>query len=189
MPNTDLGPRADRLTGEVFAGMVAVHGPALFGYLRHMVGQRELAEDLLQDTFVSAFVHRAQFHPGSAVKAWLFTIAANRARNALRDGRWTIADTESVSARLGSPGASPPTPEQEALRHELGTRLSEALASLPHDRREAIILRDVEGLTYAEMARIAGGTEGAARVRVHRGREQLRAQLRPYLAADRESEP
>jgi RNA polymerase sigma factor (sigma-70 family) len=176
-------PKTEVLRPEEFAELVETHGAALLRYLRRRVGNAELAEDLLQDTFVAAYQHRAEVRPTS-VRAWLFTIAANRARNALRDGRWSVANERAVAQRLGAPCASPPTPEQETLRAELGSRLDEALQQLPPERREAVVLRDIEGLSYGEIAQVVGITEGAARVRVHRTREMLREALRPYLVGE-----
>jgi RNA polymerase sigma-70 factor (ECF subfamily) len=183
MSANGASPSGDGLRPEDFAELLEVHGAALLRYLRRMVGHRELAEDLLQDTFVSAFAHRGEARAG-AVRAWLFTIAGNRARNALRDERWALPHSGIVCERLESPAASPPTPEQETLRLELGERLTQALQLLPQARREAVILRDIEGLPYADIAQIVGATEGAARVRVHRAREQLQGLLGPYLNAD-----
>jgi RNA polymerase sigma-70 factor (ECF subfamily) len=166
-----------------FAALVEDLGPALLRFLRRMVGDADLAEDLLQETFVAAFRHRAGARPESA-RGWLFTIAANRARNALRDGQRSVTDEESVVAKLDRCGRADALPEAEALRHELRAEIAVAVAQLPPDSREAILLRDMEDLSYAEVAAIMGLTEGAARVRVHRARERLREALGPYLAGE-----
>ena len=78
---------------EDFVALLEAHGASLFRYLLKMVGDRALAEDLLQETFASAFGHRNEFRQPGSVRAWLFTIARNRARNALRDGRRTVTDS------------------------------------------------------------------------------------------------
>jgi len=166
-----------------FAALVEQLGPVLLRFLRRMVGDADLAEDLLQETFVAAYQHRAEARPDSA-RGWLFTIAANRARNALRDGRRSVTDGETVGAKLENCGRADAMPEAEALRHELRAQIMVAVAQLSPDRREAVLLRDMEDLPYAEVARIMGATEGAARVRVHRAREMLREALRPYLAGE-----
>lgn len=163
-----------------FAALVEELGPRLLRFLRRMVGDEDLAEDLLQEAFVAAYQHRAEARPKSA-RAWLFAIAANRARNALRDGRWSVTDGERVGARLERAEGTDATPEGEALRHELRGQIMAAVAHLPADSREAVLLRDMENLPYPEVARAMGVTEGAARVRVHRARERLREALRPYL--------
>lgn len=166
-----------------FAALVEDLGPALLRFLRRMVGDADLAEDLLQETFVAAFQHRAAARPESA-RGWLFTIAANRARNALRDGAWSVADAERVETVLERLAESGALPEAEALRHELHAQIVVAVALLPPDSREAVLLRDMVGLSYAEVAGVTGVTEGAARVRVHRARERLREALRPYLSCE-----
>jgi RNA polymerase sigma-70 factor (ECF subfamily) len=166
-----------------FAALVEDLGPALLRFLRRMVGDADLAQDLLQETFVAAFRHRAGARPESA-RGWLFTIAANRARNALRDGAWSVTNGERVEATLARLAEADGLPEAEALRHELRAQIAVAVAQLPADSREAVLLRDMEDLPYAEVAAVLGLTEGAARVRVHRARERLREALGPYLAGE-----
>ena len=103
-------------------------------------------------------------------------------RNALRDGRRSFADSEAMERRLGALPVSPPSPEQEVLRLELRGQIMRAFGELPAGRREVVVLRDIEGLSYPEIAEVVDATEGAVRVRVHRAREQLRELLAPYLS-------
>jgi RNA polymerase sigma-70 factor (ECF subfamily) len=165
---------------EDFVALLEAHGAPLFRYLLRMVGDRALAEDLLQETFASAFGHRDEFRQPGSVRAWLFAIARNRARNALRDGRRTVTDSTAVARELGKrPGVG--SPEVEVLRLELRAEILAALQQLPPARREAIVLRDIEGSSYGDIAAATESSEGAVRVRVHRGRQQLQSLLAPYL--------
>lgn len=177
----ELLARAAEGDAEAFGPLVQRHGGAVFRYLLRMMGSTEPAEELLQDTFVAAFAARRQYRGTGSARAWLMAIARNRARNALRDEARTVVDAEAVTAELERLPSTRGTPEDEVLRWELRGEIAAALASLPPACREAVVLRDVEGFSYPEIAEITGATEGAARVRVHRGREQLQELLAPYL--------
>jgi RNA polymerase sigma-70 factor (ECF subfamily) len=114
-------------------------------------------------------------------------IARNRALNVLRDEARLTVDSEAVGRELERAPGGRDRPERETLRRELRGEIMAGLAALNPARREAIVLRDVEGFSYAEVAEVMAVTEGAARVQVHRAREQLRVLLAPYLAADERS--
>jgi RNA polymerase sigma-70 factor (ECF subfamily) len=179
----ELMARAIEGEAEAFARLAERHGGSVFRYLMRMTGSVEEAEELLQDTFVAAFAARRQYRGAGSVRGWLMTIARNRARNAWRDGSRNVRDAETVRGELESLPVSG-TPEGEVLRLELRAEIATALAALPPASREAVVLRDVEGLTYEEVAEVTGAGEGAVRVRVHRGREQLRHLLEPYLTGE-----
>ncbi len=164
-----------------FVALVESHSGPLFRYLLRMVGDRPLAEDLLQDTFAAAYVHRDDCRKAKSARAWLLTVARNRAHNALRDGSRTVTSTETVARQLAELPAASPAPEAQVLRLELRGEILSALQQLSPARREAVTLRDIEGLSYADIAAIVDSTEGAARLRVHRARQQLQGLLAPYL--------
>ncbi len=166
---------------EEFVSLVGRHSAPLFRYLLRMVGERTLAEDLLQDTFAAAYAHRDGFHRQGSTTAWLFTIARNLAYNALRDGSRTLTSGDAVARQLDRLPTSSPSPEAELLGLELRAEIFAALQQLPPARREAVILRDIEGLSYADIAAVTSSTEGAVRVQVHRARQQLQESLGPYL--------
>lgn len=167
---------------EAFAALVEQHSGALFRYLLRMVGSAAAAEDLLQETFLAAYQARDRYRAQGSPRAWLLTIARNRALNALRDEARTVVDSERVAAELERLPARADQPEEEALRLELRAEILAAMQALPPARREAVILRDVEGCSYSEIAAVLESSEAAVRMLVHRGREQLRELLRPYLS-------
>ncbi|MBS2031127.1 MAG: RNA polymerase sigma factor [Deltaproteobacteria bacterium] len=146
--------------------------PELHGFLARVTGDAALAEDLLQTTFVSVIRSRDRFDRRSKVAPWLFAIAANAARDALR-------------VRQRSPAASPE--DEQALTHEadatapadpvLRRRLEGALQSLPLAQREAVVLHHLMGFTFEELATMLGATATAVRIRAHRGYEVLREKL------------
>jgi RNA polymerase sigma-70 factor (ECF subfamily) len=180
----ELLVRAADGDAEAFGPVMERHAGSVLRYLRRMAGSAEAAEELLQQTFVAAFLARRQYRGEGSARAWLMTIARNRARNALRDQARTIVDEQAVAAELERLPSAADSPEDEVLRGELRGEIAAALALLPPACREAVVLRDVEGFSYPEIAGITGATEGAVRVRVHRGREQLQELLAPYLRGE-----
>lgn len=149
------------------------------------------AEDLVQDTYLKAFRAADRFEPGTNLRAWLFTILHNTARNLARDrGRDTVAiDSEVVdrAADLGPLGGglgSPvETPESLLLRDTLTPDLQVALDEMPEAFREAVWLRDVEGFSYAEIASTLSVPIGTVMSRISRGRRLLFDRLNHMRAA------
>jgi RNA polymerase sigma-70 factor (ECF subfamily) len=137
------------------------------------------AEDLVQDTYLKAFRAANQFEPGTNLKAWLFTILHNTARNRARDrARDTVTiDSETVdrAADVPPPGAGGvvETPESLLLRQTLAPELQAAIDALPAAFRQAVWLRDVEEFSYAEIARMLDIPIGTVMSRISRGRHLL----------------
>ena len=135
------------------------------------------AEDLVQDTYLKAFRAAASFQPGTNLRAWLFTILHNTARNRVRDrARDTVAvDSEVVdrAAELPPPGGVVDTPETRLMRDTLTPDLQAALDALPEAFREAVWLRDVEEFSYAEIAGMLSIPIGTVMSRISRGRHLL----------------
>jgi len=136
------------------------------------------AEDLVQETYLKAFRAADRFEPGTNLRAWLFTILHNTARNRVRDrARDTVAiDSEIVeraaaSAPFGAGG--PETPESILLREALAPELQAAIDALPDAFRQAVWLRDVEEFSYAEIARMLEIPVGTVMSRISRGRHLL----------------
>jgi len=143
--------------------------PQVKGFLTHMVRDRALAEDLVQTTFLSLVRSRDRYQIGSTVASWVFAIAANAARDALRHQRLKVEVSDDsqvdhgIEVPMGDPG--------------LRTELEAAFAQLPPPQREAVLLHKVHGLTFEQIATALGTTSAAARIRAHRGYERLRALL------------
>ena len=135
------------------------------------------AEDLVQDTYLKAFRAADSFEPGTNLRAWLFTILHNTARNRVRDrARDTVSvDSEIVdrAAELPPAGGAVETPETRLIRETLTPELQAALDALPDAFREAVWLRDVEEFSYAEIAAMLSIPIGTVMSRISRGRHLL----------------
>lgn len=157
------------------------------------------AEDLVQDTYLKAFRAADRFEPGTNLRAWLFTILHNTARNRFRDrARDTVAinsdvvdraaDAPPPGSRGGGPG-SVETPETLLLRDTLAPELQSAIDALPAAFREAVWLRDVEEFSYAEIAEMLGVPIGTVMSRISRGRHLLFERLNPTRAVALSGKP
>ena len=136
------------------------------------------AEDLVQDTYLKAFRAAKQFTPGTNLRAWLFTILHNTARNRFRDlsRDHVVVDSDAVDRAVESPqgrAGDSVTPETLLLRDTLAPDLQAAIDALPPAFREAVWLRDVEEFSYAEIANMLSIPAGTVMSRISRGRRLL----------------
>lgn len=140
-------------------------------------GDRALAEDLAQETFVKAYLKLSAFDTSRRLSSWLFRIAHNTAIDALRRSRVVLVyadDPAELEVPPDGVAASLPDPVETAA---LGLALEAALAQLRPEYRAAIMLRYEEGLAFEEVAHVLGVPEATARSHVHRARKQLAARL------------
>ena len=163
------------------------HATPVFHFLCRMVGHEEDANDLAQETFARVFRARASFRPGEKFSTWLFTIAANLARNHFR---WRArhpnvsleAETGGTEQTLGSTlPAIERAPDEQALATERAAAVRSAVGKLPEDLREAIVLCEWEELSIAEAAVILESTPKAVESRLYRARQLLRERLKSWL--------
>ncbi len=150
------------------------HG-VVFNFLLRLVRDRALAEDLLQETFLRLFAHRAGYRPTARFKTWILTIARHLAIDQLRrvGGLSTLEARETVEA-LPDRWASP---LQRAEAGELADRLQAALIRLPPSQREVLLLSRFAGLSHEEIAEVTETSPGAVRVTLHRALRRLQALL------------
>ena len=163
------------------------HATAVFQFLCRMVGNEEDANDLAQETFVRVFRARAQFQLSDKFSTWLYTIAANLARNHFR---WRARHPAiSLETSAGDPEqtlenvlpACGPSPGEQAADAERAATVRAAVAGLPEDLREAIVLCEWEELSLAEAAAILETTPKAVESRLYRARNVLRNRLKDWL--------
>jgi RNA polymerase sigma-70 factor (ECF subfamily) len=191
-PDADARDRADmeRLAAGQDAALndlMERHATPVFHFLCHTVGNEDDANDLAQETFARVFRARASFRPGEKFSTWLFTIAANLARNHFR---WRSrhpnvsleAETGEAEQTLGSTlPANDPAPDEQALAAERAEAVRAAVGKLPDDLREAIVLCEWEELSIAEAAVILDSTPKAVESRLYRARQILRERLKSWL--------
>jgi RNA polymerase sigma factor (sigma-70 family) len=147
------------------------YAPQLEVFLRRLVQDKSLAEDLLQTTFLSFVRARGRYLPSAGVRAWIFSIAANAGRDALR--RRGVRREEALGPEIDDLGAeAPPMGDPHAAR-----AIDDALQQLPAHQREAVLLHQMHGLSFPEVASAMGSTVGAAKVRAHRGYQRLKVLL------------
>ena len=166
-----------------FTAAALSHIDSLYGTALRLTRRAADAEDLVQDTYLKAFRSAYQFEPGTNLKAWLFTILHNTFRNVRRhDGRSPVDVDSDAVERAPNAGPADQSPEQILSRRTLDADLQAALDDLPEAFRQAVWLRDVEELTYAEMAKVLDIPMGTVMSRISRGRRALSEGLRARRA-------
>lgn len=173
---------------EAFSELVAEYQPLLFSLTLRIVRDEEEARDVVQETFLKIYRHFAHFRGESSLKTWLCRIAVNQALNSQR--WWKRRRREvtrslddhreeqtSLASQLPSQEA---TPEARTLAHERQLQLERALNELKPDFRIAVVLRDIEGMAYEEIASILEISVGTVKSRIARGREMLRSRLAKF---------
>jgi len=164
---------------QAFNDLVELYQRQVYNLALRMLGSAETAEDATQDTFVSAYRAIAGFRGGS-FKAWILRIAANSCRDKMRvSRRASIVSLDNLMEEVGDFIADNETesPEDYAQRRELGRLLDGSLARLPEDQRLVVVLSDIQGLTYEEIAQVIGISLGTVKSRLSRARLRLRELL------------
>lgn len=134
----------------------------------------EEAADLSQEVFLRIYRHLGKFRGKSTLKTWIYRVALNHCRSRLGRKRRSEPLSEETERTLSDPGRGP---EQHALADDAHRRVAEALARLPAPFAEAVALRDLEGLSYQEIAEVLEVRIGTVRSRIARGRDRLRDAL------------
>jgi RNA polymerase sigma-70 factor (ECF subfamily) len=162
-----------------FEQIVRRYQRPIISLIARMTGDRALAEDLAQETFVKAFRSLAAFDTTRRLSSWLFRIAHNTAIDAMRRSRPPQAAPpagldagDPTSADAPDEPSTPPAPDP-VERRELGNALEAALAELRPDQRAAIVMRYESGLSFDEIGTVLGVPEVTARSHVHRARKEL----------------
>ena len=197
---TDVRPQAEaqfierlkRGDEAAFEILVNERSGEIYGLLYRLTENREEARDLTQETFLRAFQSIVHFRGESDLRTWIYRIAINQARNRWRWWRRRRRDvTVSIDApeigngRLGLVSTlrskNVKDPEQDALESERERALKKALSSLRRVYREAVVLRDIEGFAYEEIATALDISVGTVKSRLARGRQELRRKLEGSL--------
>ena len=166
-----------------FAEVMAEHQRMVVQLAMNLLGDRDEALDLSQDVFIRVFRTIGQFRGQSALRTWIYRIAVNQARNRHRFWRRRRrSDQVSLDAHVEAHGdfqcGAEVGPDRILAQKELAARLQGALDALPFDQRTAIVLREVDGLSYDEIAFSLGVAVGTVKSRLTRARQSLRSGLR-----------
>ena len=182
----ELMARVSAADAEAFTAIVERYKDSLVNYLTHMTGSRDRAEEHAQAAFVRLYENASRYREEGKLAPYLFRIATNLVRTEAVRNRfrqlallrfWHRDETRNES------------PLRDLQRRELQREVTDALAALPPAYRAAVVLREVEGWSYQEIASTVGCSEGTVKSRIARGREQLRKRLLPFYdgVAERET--
>ena len=176
----------DFISGDrsAFDVLVRRHEDRLFGMALRMTGNRADALDATQDAFVAAFRRAASFRGDAAFGTWLYRIGVNAAQDLLRKRRREVVRDVEESDEPASDAGVDRVDESVAARVDL----ARALALLPDEYREAVVMHDLGGVPYEEIARLTGAKMGTVKSRISRGRRRL-AELLEHPTADSTSNP
>lgn len=182
-----LVERAQRGEKSAFELLVAKYQRKLVRLLSRFVRDPAEVEDVAQEAFIKAYRALPSFRGESAFYTWLYRIGINTAKNYLvAMGRRapTVSETQDPDAEAGEESGQVPdynTPENELMSRQIAETVNRAVDELPEELRTAIALRELEGLSYEEIATMMNCPIGTVRSRIFRAREAVAAKLRPQL--------
>lgn len=189
-PDALLVERTKRGDVRAFEMLVVKYQRRIERLISRMVRDVDLVEDIAQETFIRAYRALPQFRGDSAFYTWLYRIAVNTAKKALlelkRDplvaqGGMVTHDDGDETSRAESVLTDGETPESLLASKEIGATVNAAIDALSEDLRQAIVLREIEGLSYEEIAAVMSCPIGTVRSRIFRAREAIAERLRPLL--------
>lgn len=183
----ELIARARRGEDEAFRLIFDRYGRPIISFIYDMVGRRDLAEELAQETFVRAYKNLKALRDDTKLSTWLFGIAKNVARESLR---YKHRETDKVGIDDDrvielSDGKSPP--DRQLLDKELNGVIRDALGALDEDKRLVFTLKIFQQRSYEEIAEITGSSIPKLKTDLHRARAEMRRRIQPYLGATAES--
>jgi RNA polymerase sigma-70 factor (ECF subfamily) len=188
-----LVKRAQKGDTRAFEALVHKYQRKVIRLLSRFFRDEAEIEDVAQETFIKAYRALPSFRGDSAFYTWLFRIAVNTAKNHLQSAERRMRESSiSFSASEDEEGgnhedllADISTPENELISRQVAQAVTEAIESLPADLRTAITLRELEGLSYEEIAEIMDCPIGTVRSRIFRAREAIAEKIRPLIETDK----
>ena len=187
LSDEDLMAEAAEDNERAFRELVSRYQTRVINLVSRLLNDREASDDICQEVFVRVYIHRRNYRRGAKFSTWLFTIAANLAKNEIRRRKrrrnWSSLDelheqVQDASLVLMDPRANR---ERDVETKQVQGIVGAAIASLPERYRLALTLRDIEGLAYEEIAQILKIPGGTVRSRINRARLMLRKKLEPLL--------
>lgn len=185
VPQSDPDLIRSALRGEQggYEGLTRRYQDRLFASMRGDVGCSTMAEDIVQEAFVRAFVHLDTFRGHSNFYTWLYRIALNSRRSYLRKNRVTVPLDSVAEVECQIDACSPDAPTRRIERNEEKTQVREALSRLDEPYRQILILREFEGFDYQTIADVLQVKMGTVRSRLARARARLKKELTSYVDA------
>jgi RNA polymerase sigma factor (sigma-70 family) len=168
---------------EAFHVLVDRHGPALFRTALSLSANRCDAEDLCQETFAAAYHGLKNFDGRAAFRTWLTSILVRRAAKAWRKSRGprrTLSISRGTDARDGDATTAEPSVASATVGVEQRLDVTDVIRSLSPEFRDVVVLREIQGMSYREIADALGVPPGTVESRLHRGRAELRRKLTGY---------
>lgn len=161
----------------------------LFNYLYRLTGNRDEAEEIAQEAFVKAYIHNAKYKTIARFSTWLYTIATNLVRNRIRSrsrapqlvSLWTRGYGDSDEERMLDIEDTGRTPDETINDAELSGVINRAIAKIPEKYRESFVLREINELSYEEIAAVTGLKLGTVRSRINRARNYFRQLVAPVV--------
>ena len=180
------------MTEDKFLELVHKHEAQIYQHTLYLLGNREDAEDITQETFITAWKHRNKLRP-KTVRSWMLKCAQNLCFNLLKRNKFQVPltagedtdpETELETLRHAHSGQSNPTPDEIVIKQELKESVHCAIKKLPPDMQSVIIMRELNGMSFKEIAKVLEQPEGTVKSTVFRARKRLRELLRPYWRND-----
>lgn len=185
-----LVDRARRGETAAFEMLVVKYQRRIERLISRMIRDADLVQDVAQETFIRAYRALPQFRGESAFYTWLYRIAVNTAKKTLvelrrdpviSEGSLQSGDENEETSRVENELSDGETPEALIASREIAAAVNAAIEALSEDLRQAITLREIEGLSYEEIADVMNCPIGTVRSRIFRAREAIAARLRPLL--------
>lgn len=181
--NSDESSIIDRFKkGEkaAFEELVLKYQDRIYNLCRHMLGNVHDAEDAAQDTFIKAFRNLAAFKPDSSLYTWLYRIAVNTCLDYKKKPFWESFFKKSGEGDefVDEPSSDWPSPEKLCESKQIGLALYTSIRMLPVKLRMAIVLREIEGLSYEEIAQVLDVSTGTVKSRISRAREEIKGLMK-----------
>lgn len=185
-------PEIQGLDPESFTALVERYKNQIVNYLTRLTGERERAEDVAQETFVRFYQNLHRYREEGHAAAYLFRIATNLVRSEeRRKKRWRLLEPMFSKGGRSADGVhtvetpSSPGPQKQLLDSEAQLHVTRAIAELDLHFRAPLVLREIEGLSYREIAEVLDINEGTVKSRIFRAKDLLKQKLEPYWKGER----
>lgn len=167
----------------LFGQFVLRHQDWIYNLCRHMLGHAQDAEDAAQDTFLKAFRHLGRFTPDASLKTWLYRIAVNTCLDRRKKPRWLSLFQKNAEGEefMRAEPAHGFTPERLYESKWTGELVRACLAGLPVKLKAALVLRELEGCSYEEIAEVLDISTGTVKSRISRAREEVRRRIKKRM--------